>query len=187
MFAASCPRCSAPLSINAAQGQEPCASCGAVTTSVVNPFAPQNFAPAPMASDSAPSAAHAKVCPGCRLENAPNIMFCRQCGGSLAHAAAAPAQQPFAQAAMAFNAPQPNASAWGCPTCRHENQAHHMFCLGCGSARRADGGAPLERRFGEGGNPAYSQQRSPVVLFVVIGVVLVVGAVVGVGAFILFR
>lgn len=78
MMAASCSQCSAPLSMESAQGRAPCPRCGAVNAAAANPYAPQAFAQIP-----APALApvpHAWICGACRHENAAHYKFCLGCG-----------------------------------------------------------------------------------------------------------
>jgi len=171
-----CAQCSAPLSGEAVQGRAPCGKCGAMTGPAVNPFGPEAFA-------AAAPVAHARVCPACRLENGPNIKFCRGCGSLLS--LAAPAPQMFSQGSMVSGGPAPVAQAWPCPSCRHENQAHHAFCLGCGEARR--GGVPIERGGGYDANAVYAQPRTAAVPVVVVGAILLVAVIAAGIALILIR
>ena len=118
MSAILCSQCSAPLSVEAAQGHVPCKFCGAVNA----PATPQM---------------HAHV-------------------------------------AFVDGPPAPPAAAtWVCPACRHENQLHYQFCLGCGASRPARM-EPVERTNGADANPAYARPGSPVGLIVLI-VALIIG------------
>ena len=172
----SCSQCSAPMSVETAQGRAPCARCGAVNAAAANPYAPQ-----PVAVAAAPHGAQPAVCPSCGAGNPPNIKFCRGCGQMLPPTAAQPAQQQWA---MMSPAPALATHAWVCRACRKENAPQYKFCLGCGGGR-SEGAEPMAQAPGYGGTRASSPARSSmwivlllVALFVggaiVVGVVLVV-------------
>ena len=97
-----------------------------------------------------------------------------------------PAGPPIGAQGWMMSSPAPGAG-WACNACRHENRAHHDFCLGCGAARGAGAHPRVEGANRYAGNPATSPQRSPVVLIVAIVAFAVVAATVGVVAMLLGR
>jgi hypothetical protein len=84
---ASCPRCSAPLSIEprdpreAAQGRAPCSACGTVQIPAgpVNPYGPQMGAQWGAFGAAAPGA-QPWACATCRHQNEARYEFCLGCG-----------------------------------------------------------------------------------------------------------
>jgi hypothetical protein len=113
---------------------------------------------------------------------------CASCGTLNAPFVNPYAAQPQAQWGEPSNAAIAAAPAWGCPACRHQNEGHYKFCLGCGQERGAGGSESLERRESYEGNAAYARPRSPVVAIVVIVAIFVALAIAGAAtAFILAR
>ncbi len=86
-----------------------------------------------------------------------------------------------------FGAAPPGAQPWSCASCRHQNEAHFEFCLGCGSGRLQRGRELGERREGYEGNPAEAKRRSPVLLIVLALTITLAAAIVGVAVLMLAR
>jgi hypothetical protein len=92
----------------------------------------------------------------------------------------------WAQVAIVYGPPAPLvADGWVCPACRHENQMHYLFCLGCGACR-PERLEPVKRAYGAG-KPTNARQRSPVVLIVLVVALIIGGAIAGVAAMLMAR
>lgn len=95
--------------------------------------------------------------------------------------------QMGAQWPTTFGTAAPGAQPWSCASCRHQNEAHYEFCLGCGAGRLQRGSERGEGREGYEGNPAEARRRSPVLLIVLAVTITVAAAIVGVAVRMLAR